>query len=277
MHRALLSIRRPALLAAAVAAAALAAPAVASANPACGSTVTHNVTLHSDMTCLSSDGLDVGKSGVTINLNGHTITGTSSYDGINNYHHNNVTVENGTVRDFDYGVLYEYTAGSRILHVKALNIAYDGIGFWYSTNGLIDRSTATGGSYGLYLYQNYKVNVTNSKAHNNTYGVYDYYSHATLDNVTANSNQYGFYIDYPLATGTSKKPAYYLIRNSTANNNSYAGFYIYDNYGREYLADLIGNTANNNSSYGFYAEYRTKGSHNHAHGNGTNFYRVPGS
>ncbi len=270
-------IRRLALLVLMAGSVALVAPGAAAANPACGSTVTHSITLHSNMYCPTSDGLDVGKSGVTINLNGHKITGggTSSYSGVYAYHYNNITVENGKVEAFEYGVLDEYTSGSKILHVTSSG-AYYGLNIWYSRVGLIDRSTVDGAYYGIYLYQDYKAKVTHSKAHGNSYGVYDYYSHSTLDGVTANSNTYGIDIDYPLVTGSSKKPAYYLIRNSTANNNTSDGFYIYDNYGPAYQADLTGNTANNNGSYGFYAEYRAKGAHNHAHGNSTNFYRVPG-
>ena len=51
---------------------------------------------------------------------------------------------------------------------------------------MIDHSTASGsGEYGFELYENTHVNLTNSKAANNAdYGVYDYYSLATLDNVT---------------------------------------------------------------------------------------------
>lgn len=67
---------------------ALIEPAVAAANPRCGSTLTHSVTLTANMVCRASDGLVVGRSRITINLNGHTIkapAGTSPYYGIYNH------------------------------------------------------------------------------------------------------------------------------------------------------------------------------------------------
>jgi parallel beta-helix repeat protein len=273
------AVRRASLLALVAGGVALAAPSVAAANPTCGSKVMHNVKLTGNMSC-SGDALDVGKSGITIDLNGHTISGPgigSTHYGVYISKHNNVTVENGTVASYYYGVLDQYTSGAKILHVKAMNDEY-GLNIWYSVNGLIADSTATKSYDGVYLYENWYVTVDKTKAGNNSdYGVYDYYSHATLERVTANSNgSYGFYIDYPSAAG-SKASTYYTILNSTADNNGYAGFYVYDNYGGQWPgANLIGNTANNDTTYGFYAEYRgSKGKGNHATGNSTNCDRVP--
>jgi hypothetical protein len=264
-------------------AAALAAPSVAAANPVCGATIKHNIKLTGNLDCsgFSGNGLNVGKAGITINLGGFTLTGPSgSHDGINNEGgYDKVTVENGTVKDYEYGVLYEYTTGSKILHVKSVDASYDGIGFWYSHNGVIDHSRVSGsGEYGFYLYENNHVNLTNSHAvHVSTYGVYDYYSLSTLNNVTANSgSEYGVYIDDPIAAYTSKGFVYYTIENSTANQNSSDGFYIAGNYPTIYYqANLVNNTANNNMSYGFYADDNTKGKRNHATGNGTNCWHVP--
>lgn len=258
---------------------ALAAPSVAGANPACGSTVTHSVTLTADMTCTSSDAIDVGKSGITINLNGHTITGPSgTYYGVYDSGYGHVTIENGTVQNFNDGVHVESSSDSKILKIKAHGASEAGIAYWYSLDGVIDHSGAShNGSYGIYLYENTNVNVTNTPAtHNSGYGVYDYYSVATLNHVTANTNgSEGFYVDYPAAYSGSGA---YLIENSTANNNGNIGVEIYDNLPQwQYQADLIANTANDNTNYGFYGEYWVKGSHNHATGNGTqNCYRVRG-
>src|SRR5205085_8998152 len=82
---------------------ALVAPSVAAANPACDSTVTHNVTLSSDMSCPGTNGIVVGKSGITINLNHFAVESNNTYytDGIDNSGgFNHVTVENGTVKNF---------------------------------------------------------------------------------------------------------------------------------------------------------------------------------
>ena len=259
---------------------ALAAPGVAGAAvPACGTNLTHSVTLTGDMTCTTSDGLDVGKSGITINLNGHTITGPSgSYDGVYDSGYGHVTIENGRIRNFYNGVYVDASDTTKISNIKVHGAANAGVYFAYSQDGVIDHLGAFANtSYGAYLYENSNLRMTSSKTNqNHDYGIYDYYSAATLNHVTSSNNSnYGFYIDYPAAY-TSSGP--YTLENSTADHNGYAGFLIYDNLPQwQYQAALIGNTANDNSDYGFYAEYWAKGSHNHATGNGTrNCYRVRG-
>lgn len=55
------------------------APSIAAAtNPACGSTVTSDVTLIADMTCPGTSGIVVGKSGLTINLNHFAVEGDNT-------------------------------------------------------------------------------------------------------------------------------------------------------------------------------------------------------
>lgn len=66
--------------------------------PACGATLTVDTTLTSDLTC-SGDGLIVG-SGATLDLGGHTISGTGTGRGVVLFG----TVRNGTVTGFGDGV-----------------------------------------------------------------------------------------------------------------------------------------------------------------------------
>src|SRR5690349_24818436 len=52
----------------------------ASAAVQCGAVLTSNTKLTSDLTCdASGDALTIGASGVTLNLNGHTLTGPGAY------------------------------------------------------------------------------------------------------------------------------------------------------------------------------------------------------
>ena len=275
---------RAAALAIALGGMALVGPSVAGAVvPACGATVTHNVTLTGNMDCSSSTimGINVGESGITINLNGHTISShdrssTSGHWGIFNSRHNNVTVENGTVHGYVYGVYDQVTDGSKILHVKTTGDVY-GINVFYSRNGLIDHSTASGSRLdGISLNENENVNVANSIAdHNGEYGIFDYRSHSTLDGVTANSNGGdGVYIDSHRELQYSSLGRY-TVRNSTADSNNASGFYIVNNYGPARQADLIGNTASDNHDWGFYAQHwGTDGSANRATGNGRNYWQM---
>jgi hypothetical protein len=282
MKRALSSlIGRSVLLALALGGAALTVPSVAAANPACGATVKHNITLTSDMDCFASatNGINVGKGRITINLNGHTLTGPGSNNccnfGIVNTGYPKVTVENGRVSDYFGAVQFFNTTRARFLHVKALG-NNEGLGLENSRNGVIDHSNASrNAATGIHLSDNTNVKITSSKAsHNGFAGVTDSDSLGTLDHVTANANgSEGLYVDYPARSGDS----YYTIENSTANKNGYAGVYITNNVPNYlYQAIVLANTANDNGEYGFYADVKTKGGGNHATGNGVaNCFHVP--
>jgi hypothetical protein len=81
----------------------------------CGLTVRTSVVLANDLGPCSGDGLDVGANGITINLNGHTITGGGSHWGIFDHSYTSVTVENGTLTGFASGVRFENGAsGGRL-------------------------------------------------------------------------------------------------------------------------------------------------------------------
>src|SRR3954463_5610736 len=108
----------------ALAFAALALPAAAAAAPAptlqCGSVVTTSVTLTKDITKCPVDGLVVGASGITIDLNGHKISGTTGNGsppagtcscGVRDDGFGNVTLVNGRIDGFDDGARFTHTSG----------------------------------------------------------------------------------------------------------------------------------------------------------------------
>jgi hypothetical protein len=262
---------------------ALLVPAAAqAANPACGATIKHDVKLTSNMDCSGSAtaGLIVGKAGVTINLNGHALIGpgNSDYFGVDDTEGwDHFTLENGAVRGYGENVYVEYATGPRILHVHAgdTSAATYGIDVEYSTNAVINHSTAAIGNvndYAFYLYENTNEALINSKVSSSAgNGLYDDESTGKIVNVSSNgTGGYGFYVEQPLAQG-------YLIKDSTANGNASDGFYIYENYPTAlYQATLVDNKANNNGGNGFYADVLTKGSGNRATGNSSdNCFHVP--
>ena len=70
----------------------------------CGQVLTASVTLDGDLLACAGDGLIVGAHGITIDLNGHSLAGTGLGGGIRNEGFDDVTVRNGTVQGFLYGV-----------------------------------------------------------------------------------------------------------------------------------------------------------------------------
>ena len=266
----MLSPRNIALGAATLAAAATLFPAGAlAAQPDCGDTLKHDVKLTADLDCsgYNGNGLTIGKDGVTVDLNGHTLTGPGSnnYEGIANYEpgYNNVVVKDGTVEAYQYGVDHEYTTGAKILNVTGDN-SYNDFYFAYSQNGTIKGVRGSSPNYGIYLYENKNVNVLNSKLNNGGsggYGVYDYYSRSTLKHVTANGYADGIYVYEPIKG--------YKVLDSKANDNDDIGIYVYENYPTLiYQATVSASVANDNGNYGLYADVKAPGSGNSGHGNG---------
>jgi parallel beta-helix repeat protein len=72
---------------------------------ACGQVITTNTTLSNSLNACSGDGLVIGASGVTVDLGGHAVVGVGLGIGVRNDGHADVTIRNGTVQNFDYGVV----------------------------------------------------------------------------------------------------------------------------------------------------------------------------
>ncbi len=269
----------------------------------CGSTLTHSIKLHSNLDCSAggTDGIDVGKNGITINLNGHSVIGAGSIDhqdGIYNDGHDRVSVIGGTVKNFSediylyggakptvsrvrltdnqsqdaYGVDAEYTNGGTFEHVRGNNL-YTGIYVEEGGPSKVRESKITNSFYGVYVEEEIDTRVSDvsiRQSKGNGYGFYDDESTKTLfthDTVKGGDFYYGFFLEYPFGT---------RIDRSTANGANYAGIYIEDNArGDGYHATVTNSTANHNDDYGMYSSYPgTTSSGNKAFGNPYGCYQV---
>jgi parallel beta-helix repeat protein len=100
----------------------LAGVASADVNPVCGQTITSDTTLTADVGPCSNFGLIVGASGITLDLGGHRIFGTPNpFDNFGVYlpGRTGVTVRNGTISDFDAGVVIEGGGGNTVTGITA--------------------------------------------------------------------------------------------------------------------------------------------------------------
>jgi parallel beta-helix repeat protein len=71
----------------------------------CGKVINTSITVSNDLTNCLGNGLVIGANDITVNLNGKVIDGTGLGVGIKNTGFANVTIRNGTVQEFDYGIV----------------------------------------------------------------------------------------------------------------------------------------------------------------------------
>jgi parallel beta-helix repeat protein len=101
-------------------------PVAGAAVLACGQTITQNTVLENDVGPCPANlghGIIVGADNITLDLNGHTVFGTSTLindgAGVYVFRRTGVTVKNGTVRNFDCGVAIEGGSGNTVTGVHA--------------------------------------------------------------------------------------------------------------------------------------------------------------
>ena len=96
----------------------------ASAAVQCGAVLTSNTKLTSNLVCdASGDALSIGADGVTLNLNGHSITGPGAYDtsyaGVRVAGHTKVRVTNGRITGFQSAVVLDESTRAVVSKVNA--------------------------------------------------------------------------------------------------------------------------------------------------------------
>jgi hypothetical protein len=94
----------------------------------CGTTITHSVTLTRNINCATSSAqsaITIGAAGITVNLNGHKITGPGDIKGtvgILDNGEGNVTIESGTISNFFAGVEVAGTTSKDLTGLVVKNI-----------------------------------------------------------------------------------------------------------------------------------------------------------
>ncbi len=259
------------------------ASAQTAAGPSCGATVTKSITLKANLNCSTggTDGLNVGKSGITINLNGHTITGAggaNGYYGIYNNAHSNVTVENGTIKNFKYGYYSDYAHGESVMKIKFIldgSQSYYGLYSGYGGGNTYSHNTVTNGVYGFYTYGAAGNTFTRNTLTGNEYGVYEEYSqHETwTSNDFSHSSESGYDEDYtsPILIGNKSNhnasDGYYIdcdgygnavLKHNVAIRDGSYGIYSYDCYSDGYQTSTFTGNTTSHDDYGLYSDYDWK-------------------
>lgn len=159
--------------------------AEAASKVSCGHTITTDTTLHRNLLNCPDNGIIIGADNVTLDLNGHTIDGDGTPDascnpvkdfcdfGVAFEGHDGITVEHGTVRQFEGGVGAFTTRHTRLLGVSAPNNTFGDIGIANAARVLVrncsgNRSTSPEGN-GLGLFDSHHIRVLNSSFRHNVH------------------------------------------------------------------------------------------------------------
>jgi hypothetical protein len=93
-----------------------AAPAQA-AGPQCGATIVRSTTLRADFNNCPGDGLIIGADGITLDLDGHTISGTGAA-GLRVVGRRGVTIRDGRVEGFTNNLLLDGASGNVVRNLR---------------------------------------------------------------------------------------------------------------------------------------------------------------
>jgi parallel beta-helix repeat protein len=137
----------------------------------CGDLITHDTTLDSDLIDCPVEGVRIGASNVTLDLNGHTIDGSPEAESgvLALGFPTGVTVRGGTVQDFDYGIQLGWTDGL-VEDIVALNNRDGGIRLsgWRHR---VRRSAAVGNPSGIWVDGGYDMAISDNVSVRNGVGI----------------------------------------------------------------------------------------------------------
>jgi parallel beta-helix repeat protein len=206
---------------------------------ACGSTITASTTLTADVNCSSGDGVRIGASHVTLNLNGHLIAGNGSAATgvVVNPGSTSATVENGRITGFNGAVVLEAASGK-----------VQGIRGWANTYGVVssaDFAVITGNTLfddladGIRVFSGQKAQITGNTVRENTSDGIFVAAAAVNATITGNkaisNNENGIDLDGPGAHVTA----------NIANGNTLDGILVNDD-----TASIGSNIASYNTKLG---------------------------
>jgi large repetitive protein len=153
----------------------------------CGETITADTTLDSDLVDCPNNGIVIGAGDVTLDLNGHTVSGNGERVkrcprrepcdiGVVNDGHDGVTVKNGSVRDFGFGVFVGKARHNRVVRVSSSRNEFFGFVIAESSRSVVRNSSGSGNPApegdGIGLFGSRHIRILDSSFRRNGLGMH---------------------------------------------------------------------------------------------------------
>ena len=179
---------------------------------ACGDTITADTTLDRDLTGCPSNGLVIGADGITLDLNGHTISGNGKPVrrcgrdqicdvGVADDDHVGVTVRGGSVRGFGIGVGVFRGRNNRFVELNSSRNQFFGFVIGGSSRTVVRDSSGHDNPRpdgdGLGVFNSYDVRIVHNSFRRNGIGMHIQDSNHNLikGNVMARNGDFGILLE----------------------------------------------------------------------------------
>jgi parallel beta-helix repeat protein len=178
----------------------------------CGGTITADTTLDRDLTDCPSNGIVIGADGITLDLNGHTISGDGKLVrrcprrqpcdiGVFNDRHDGVTVRNGSLRGFAVGVLVGGVRGNRLVELSSSRNQFFGYVITASSRTAIRGSSGNDNPApdgdGLGVFGSHDLRIVGNSFRRNGLGMHveDSTDNLIKGNVVARNGDFGIFLE----------------------------------------------------------------------------------
>jgi hypothetical protein len=185
----------------------------------CGDTVMDNHVLTADITGCTGNGLTIGTSDITLDCNGHTISGSGTNDGISTAGaFDNVNISNCIINNFDEGIYAFGDDNIIITNTTIKNMKNYGVRLQVSLNNQLNNITIyniSGFGYGVLFDRTNKSIIKSSYIFNNTRGItFDDSSHdIVINSKVENNSQYAIWSNGYNINNTIENNTIYKINN----------------------------------------------------------------
>jgi parallel beta-helix repeat protein len=197
----------------------------------CGDIITSDTTLTYDLTNCSGNGLNIAAAGVTLDCNGHTISGSGSSTGVNVSNSDSAVVHNCTITNFNNGIGLDLSDNVDLTYNNITGGATGIFVFQSATATIQNNDISRTSTNGITLSETGNNIIVNNNIHDNSYVGISMLSTSGSNNITLN-NVTGCQYGIQVGTTTSKIYNNNIYGHSTRSVNAF-GFTVNLSYNQE--------------------------------------------